>query len=111
MILVSVDVSGTGLRPAASGKRGQFGGLASLAGIDLKPDDRTAEAMALLESRQFTESFLTERPPAALVLFASRWDVEEKRWRSVSEKYQRLTTVCAFHPQGAASSPGYEDRA
>ncbi len=93
VILVPADVSGTGsgLQPLM----GQFGGLASLAGIDLKPDDRTAEAMALLESRQFTESFLRDGD-LLLVLFASRWDVEEKRWRDGLRKIPTLNDGVRF---------------
>ncbi len=59
---------------------GQFGGLASLAGIDLGGGGgKTEEAIAILESRQFTEAFIRDHDLLP-VLFAERWDPVQKAW-------------------------------
>lgn len=60
----------------------QFGGLASLAGIDLANNSTaTEEALAILRSRAFTEKFLAEE--AALpVLYSSRRSPDGRSWRT-----------------------------
>lgn len=75
--------------PAGAGKEGmsglgsalgQLGGLASLAGVRVGANDtQTQEAIAVLESREFTEAFINDR---ALLpeLFYSDWDKANKRW-------------------------------
>ncbi len=76
------------MSPVESGKGGglsalasQFGGLASLAGIDLGGGGgKTEEALAVLESRRFTEAFIRDHQLLP-VLFADRWDAEQGRWR------------------------------
>ena len=63
----------------------QFAGVAALAGVDLTGSgSRTAEAVATLESRAFTENFIRERNlmPA---LFADDWDAATGRWRVEAE--------------------------
>lgn len=59
---------------------GDLGGLASLAGLALKSDETTVESIALLESRQFTESFIRDNGLLAR-LYRNRWDAEHSRWR------------------------------
>lgn len=59
----------------------QFAGVAALAGINLTgTGSRTAEAVATLESRAFTENFIRERNLTP-ILFADDWDAAAKRWR------------------------------
>ncbi len=75
------------MSPVESGKGGgfsalasQFGGLASLAGIDLGGGGgKVEEALAVLESRRFTEAFIRDHQLVP-VLFADRWDAEQGRW-------------------------------
>jgi uncharacterized protein involved in exopolysaccharide biosynthesis len=66
-----------------SGSLGSLGGLASLAGVDLGGSGAlTQEALAVLRSRQFTESFI-EAEGIAAELFTSLPDrVIRNRWRS-----------------------------
>ena len=60
---------------------GQFGGLAALAGVHLQDGDReTQEALAVLQSRQFTERFFHDAN-ALPVFFPHEWNREQRRWR------------------------------
>ncbi len=59
---------------------GQFGGLASMAGLNLGGvADSTETALATLKSRQFLETFLAEKD-AAKLLFPEEWDEATKSW-------------------------------
>jgi uncharacterized protein involved in exopolysaccharide biosynthesis len=70
------DQKGGGLASIA----GQLGGLASLAGISLGNDQSSvAESIATLQSRSFTEKFITEHELLP-VLFADLWDDQKKSW-------------------------------
>jgi len=69
-----------------TGALGQIGGLASLAGINLgNADTTTEEALAVLESRQFTERFIVDLNLMP-VLFTDQWDAEKGRWRADDEE-------------------------
>jgi uncharacterized protein involved in exopolysaccharide biosynthesis len=60
----------------------QIGGLAALAGLTFGgAGDRKAEALATLQSRVLTESFVQDNNLLP-VLFASRWDPERNEWRA-----------------------------
>lgn len=59
----------------------QVTGLAAIGGLDLSGSDRTAEAIATLQSRAFTGQFIRDRNLLP-VLFAEAWDAEGKRWIS-----------------------------
>jgi uncharacterized protein involved in exopolysaccharide biosynthesis len=66
---------------------GQLGGLASLAGINVgSADSETEEAIAVLQSRQFTERFISDNNLMP-DLFANKWDGENAKWK-VAEKDQ-----------------------
>jgi uncharacterized protein involved in exopolysaccharide biosynthesis len=58
---------------------GQFGGLASLAGINLGAEDNVAESIAILKSRALTERFIRERNLLP-VIFHDDWDAEKGTW-------------------------------
>ncbi|HZO22065.1 MAG TPA: Wzz/FepE/Etk N-terminal domain-containing protein [Steroidobacteraceae bacterium] len=59
---------------------GQLGGLAAIAGIELGgASKKTDEELAYLRSRGFTAQFI-QRHDLLPVLFASRWDAQNKRW-------------------------------
>jgi uncharacterized protein involved in exopolysaccharide biosynthesis len=58
---------------------GDVGSLASLAGVNIGSDQSKVEAEALLQSRQFTESFIDDNQLLP-ELFADRWDIQRKSW-------------------------------
>ena len=76
------------LLPAESGSSmaglssmlGDIGNIASLVGIGSSGDQNTIEAVALLRSRKFTESFIQQNKLLP-VLYASQWDAETATWR------------------------------
>jgi uncharacterized protein involved in exopolysaccharide biosynthesis len=74
---VSADnAPGGGLSSLAS----QFGGLAALAGISVGlGQDDTAQALAILKSRKFTEAFI-DRHQLLPILYADLWDPKTRTW-------------------------------
>jgi len=59
----------------------QFGGLASLAGIDVGGGGSSLdEAIALLNSREFTNKFIRDEKLLS-VLFEQEWDADNKQWQ------------------------------
>jgi uncharacterized protein involved in exopolysaccharide biosynthesis len=77
---ITESVSPGGLAALAS----QFTGVAALAGLNLGGDNRTAEAVATLRSRAFTESFIRERNLMP-ILFPDAWDEQAKAWKPGQE--------------------------
>ena len=66
----------------SSALRGQLGGLASLAGIDLGGGDvRKEESLATLAASGFARDFILSENLLP-VLFAERWDAKSNRWRA-----------------------------
>lgn len=64
-----------------AGLRGQFGGVASLAGINLGGGGSTKdEYLAILRSRELAERFI-ERHGVMRHLFPERWDEEADAWK------------------------------
>ena len=64
---------------------GQLSGLASLAGLNLGPkESETEEAVAVLQSREFTDKFITGKNLMPK-LFASKWDAEKGQWKVDSD--------------------------
>jgi uncharacterized protein involved in exopolysaccharide biosynthesis len=63
------------------GALGQLGGIASLAGLSMGArGNETEEALAVLRSRHFTESFINDHNLMP-VLFAGKWDAAQGRWK------------------------------
>jgi uncharacterized protein involved in exopolysaccharide biosynthesis len=61
---------------------GQFGGLASLAGVRLGSDNTDKDvAMSLLTGREFLGKFV-EQEHLLPILFAKRWDVSKRQWHA-----------------------------
>ena len=77
---ITQSVAPGGLAALAS----QFAGVAALAGLNLGGDNRTAEAVATLRSRAFTESFIRERNLMP-ILFADAWDEQAQAWKPDQE--------------------------
>lgn len=64
---------------------GQFGGLASLAGLDLGRGE-DAEPLAVLRSRGFAREFIADEG-LAQVLLHDQWDATQKVWKGPREKW------------------------
>lgn len=71
-VLAPADSSGSGISNLA----GQFGGLASLAGINLGGggSNKTAEALQIIQSWAFVEEFIEEQNIAPQVFAAKGWN-------------------------------------
>lgn len=78
VVLIPVSMNA---KQGLAGQLGQFSGLASLAGITLGGDTERAEALAVLQSRELTRSFIEEFNLLP-VLFASKWDARHGKWRA-----------------------------
>ena len=73
-------------KSAASALAGQFGGLASLAGVSLGGGGGKAEeAIATLKSRLFTDTFIKEKDLMP-ILFSDNWNEDSKTWQVKDEK-------------------------
>jgi len=73
-------------KSASSAFAGQFGGLASLAGVNLgSGGGKTEEAIATLKSRLFTDTFIKEKNLMP-ILFAEKWDKSSKSWKVHNDK-------------------------
>jgi uncharacterized protein involved in exopolysaccharide biosynthesis len=77
----------------------QFAGIAALAGVNVAGGNRTAEAVATLRSRAFTENFIRDRNVMP-ILFADAWDEKAKQWRGEAgeaptlwEAYERFDSL------------------
>ncbi|EDY83719.1 Chain length determinant protein [Verrucomicrobiia bacterium DG1235] len=77
----SEEKSGGGLSALA----GQFGGLASMAGLNLGGGGSTETAIATLKSRQFLTPFITTET-SLKALFPKEWDEETKAWTVAKER-------------------------
>jgi len=67
---------------ALSSALGQLGGLASLVGVSVGDGNSTTqEALAVLRSRKFTESFIAERNLMPR-LFQNKWDAAKGSWKT-----------------------------
>jgi uncharacterized protein involved in exopolysaccharide biosynthesis len=75
---------------------GQFGSLATLAGVNLGSEVRPSEeALAVLESGDFLNAFLNNHGLLP-VLYADQWDKSAKTWRKDLEADKRPTTEKAI---------------
>lgn len=59
---------------------GQLGGLVALAGVKVGGGGESAEAIAVLRSRDFARDFI-EDFDLLTVFFADQWDTQQKQWR------------------------------
>jgi uncharacterized protein involved in exopolysaccharide biosynthesis len=60
----------------------RLGGLATLAGIDLNTGGENIQAVAILGSRAFSESFIADNNLLP-VLYADQWDAATKTWKNM----------------------------
>jgi uncharacterized protein involved in exopolysaccharide biosynthesis len=76
---------------------GQLGGIAALAGINVgSTDTDTEEALAVLRSRQFTESFINDEKLMPK-LFAAKWDGISGRWKTTKSAPTPARAYRHFH--------------
>lgn len=76
--------SGSGM----AGQLAQFGGLASLAGINISGGNKS-EPLAVLRSREFALEFI-EQKKLLQVLFADKWDKQRGQWSVDADKQPDL---------------------
>ncbi len=94
LALGNVDRNGAG---ALGAMIGQFGGLASLAGLNVggAGDSDTEVSLAVLRSRQFTEAFIRDRKLLP-VLFDDRWDAGTATWKGPKKDWPTLAQGYKF---------------
>jgi uncharacterized protein involved in exopolysaccharide biosynthesis len=68
------------------GQLGDLGGLASLAGLDVN-DNKSAEPIAVLKSREFKGAFIEDQNLLPL-FFPRKWDAAANRWNTSDVKRQ-----------------------
>lgn len=73
-ILAPASAEGSG---GLSALAGQFGGLASMAGINLggSGGDKTALALEILKSRSFIENYIAKHELLVPLMAAEKWDM------------------------------------
>jgi uncharacterized protein involved in exopolysaccharide biosynthesis len=87
LVPVSPERAGMGLLGPSAGS---LGGLASLVGVNLGGDNsHVEEALAVLHSREFNEAFIRDNGLMP-ILYASRWDAANLRWRGEPEDWPTL---------------------
>jgi uncharacterized protein involved in exopolysaccharide biosynthesis len=81
-VLVPAQSARQGLGGLLGGSLGSLGDLASLAGVNLgSSGGETEESLAVLKSREFTESFIRDRHLMS-ELFPGKWDGQNQRWKA-----------------------------
>lgn len=84
-ILVPASADNSGLSNSVGSALNSLGGLASLAGVNLKSaGSDVEEAIAVLKSRQFIEAFIREKGLLPL-LFQDAWDPKAQAWENGEE--------------------------
>jgi uncharacterized protein involved in exopolysaccharide biosynthesis len=103
-VLAPAESSGGGLGALA----GKFGGLASLAGIDIGGggSNKTAEALEILQSWAFIEEFIQEQNIAPEVFAVKGWNQETNELIYDTEIYDPNTKVWTREPpKGKKAEP------
>jgi uncharacterized protein involved in exopolysaccharide biosynthesis len=81
-VLIPASSERNSLSNTLSSTLGSLGGIASLAGVNLGSTDApTAEALAVLQSRQFTEKFIDDLNLMP-ELFSDRWNAGSGTWKA-----------------------------
>lgn len=71
---------------------GQLGGLAALGGLDLQSQDAgIEESIAVLQSREFTERFITDKQLLP-ILYSSRWNDATQSWKGDESDWPTTAT-------------------
>ena len=86
-VLLPTSAERDSLSGSLTSALGSLGGLASLAGVNIgSGNSATEEALAVLRSRQFTESFISDKNLMPK-FFAGKWDAARGKWQ-VSPEHQ-----------------------
>jgi len=94
IVLVSASEDRNSLSSSLGSSLGSLSGLAALAGVSISPQgSATEEALAVLRSRQFSESFI-EDYKLMPQFFPNEWDSKLKQWKVIGE--QQPTTARAY---------------
>jgi uncharacterized protein involved in exopolysaccharide biosynthesis len=80
VVFATSSDSTNGLAGGLSSLASQFSGLAALAGATPQTDSKKAEAIAVLQSEQLTELYISENNLLP-ILYAKKWDAVNKRWK------------------------------
>ncbi len=84
----------------ASSALGEFGGLATMAGITIPADSNIERVLATLKTRVFLSEFIREKNLLPLI-FDEFWDETSKSWKLTADQ-EAFTTEDGIHPlQGA----------
>jgi uncharacterized protein involved in exopolysaccharide biosynthesis len=95
-VLVAAGSDRGGAGGLASLALGQLGGLASLAGINIgSGDSQTEEALAVLQSREFTEAFIRDMHLMP-ELFQDRWDPNLRQWKGPEARWPSMAQGAKF---------------
>lgn len=86
----------TGLGGVLSSALGSFGGLASLAGVNVNGSaSGTEEALAVLRSGRFAAQFIDDQKLLP-VLFAGKWDDRLRKWKVPEDKIPSLAQAAKY---------------
>lgn len=97
VVLVPASAERSGMGAGLGSALGQIGGLASIAGINVNSGGiETEEALAVLRSREFTESFIHDKQLMPK-LFPKKWDQQTGAWRADEEPPTAAQAYKYFH--------------
>ena len=95
-VVMSAGLEHNAINGSASSIVGSLGGLASLAGVSIGGgDSATEESLAVLQSRGFTEAFISEKNLVP-VFFAQKWDAQAGKWKVDEKKIPTLHKAFRF---------------
>ncbi len=83
-------VARNGAPSSLGGLSANYGGIASLVGINLPESDSGAEAVAVLQSELLTQRYI-QKNNLLPILFRSKWNRRTRRWRARGE--QQIPTL------------------
>lgn len=89
VVMISVSSERSTLGGALSSTLGSLGGLGALAGLNIGGDSAVEEALAVLRSRSFGETFIKDLDLMPR-FFPKDWDAEKKQWKSAPGKEPTL---------------------
>jgi len=85
-VVIPASADRSSMSGSLSSALGSLGGLASLAGVNVSSNDSTTvEALAVLQSRQFTQKFIDEHGLMPR-LFSNKWDATNAKWKVDEER-------------------------
>lgn len=86
IVLISASEDRNNLSSSLGSSLGSLSGLAALAGVNLgASSSATEEALAVLRSRQFSESFIGDNNLMPK-FFPNKWDSKLEQWKNVGER-------------------------